>query len=647
MRRKRIGLITICPENEYPQRVMKGVFSQCEKYGYDVVVISPLVSICNYYQDYLRGDLNIYEIINYDLFDGFIITPIPMTENRITFLYEYLLAKFNKECKKPVVTIDLNFGDYPRIFTDDRTAFYHITKHLITKHKCKRFSILGGVDSVPLSNARIAGIKEAMEENNLSFYDTEIFPGDYWYTSGENLAARYISGELKLPDAIICLSDHMAIGLTNKLIEAGIKVPKKVKITGYEAVREAAVNNPPITSYAADQSFTGASAVNQLMKMINPDCSIIKAELAGKNNLCFGGTCGCKEDFNYTRRFLKSKQYILRHNYDHDDVWNDIDMGQLLESFMTEKLTGTKDPFECLCKIYESKYLLKPHKNFYLCLNENWFNPSEDLKHGYTKKINLAVEVESDTKIHGSENHVSFLDKKETLFDMVDMLPSLHKEYDKPQVFYFAPIHFSDKSLGYAVLQNDLENPGFLTEVYRNFLRNINNALEMTRTKYQISYLSEHDPMTGLENRRGMEHFMYDKLMHVGDKDTVFAIVADMDGLKYMNDNYGHSTGDEGIYIIGKAMKSIKTENDVAVRGGGDEFYLLGVGPYTEEQIKQKIERFKLFLKEKSQSLPSEISASVGYAIAPASEANKYEHLLDIADRLMYKEKREKKRFIR
>lgn len=642
MKRKRIGLITICPENEYPQRVMAGVFSQCEKYGYDVVVISPLVSICNYNTDYLEGDLNIYNLINFDLFDGFIVTPIPMTENRITFLFDRLLEKFQKECTKPVVSIDLHFGDYPRVFTDDRTAFYHITTHLIKKHKCKRFSVLGGIESIPLSNARISGIKDALEEHNIDFKTVEVFKGDYWYTSGEALADRYISGELKTPDAIICLSDHMAIGLTNKLIAAGFNIPKKLKITGYEAVREGAGNNPPITSYAADQAHTGAAAVNKLLRLINPDTVMLDVPSAGSNNLCRGGTCGCKEDATYTRELFKTKQYTLRHNYEHDDVWNDIDMGQLLESFMTEKLTATKDPYDCLCEIYKSKYLLKPHKNFYLCLNDNWLDTTSELKYGYTEKVNLVVSVETGSPLHGYENHVHF-GKDARLFDSKEMLPVMDNAFDRPQVFYFSPVHFSDKSLGYAVIQNDLENPGYIAEVYRNYLRNINNALEMARSKYQITYLSEHDSMTGLENRRGMENIMRAKLQEINESDSVFAIVADMDGLKHLNDNYGHSEGDRGIVSIGEAIRSIATEYDVCVRGGGDEFYLLGIGPYTEEQIQKKVSDFNNFLIEESKKFPAPISASIGYAFGNSKDAQNFEHLLDVADERMYVEKKKKK----
>ena len=85
MERKRICLITISPETETPRRIMTGVFEQCKKYGYDVSVITAMVSVCNYYKNYLHGELNIYNLLNPDLFDAFIITPVPLTEDRNYF----------------------------------------------------------------------------------------------------------------------------------------------------------------------------------------------------------------------------------------------------------------------------------------------------------------------------------------------------------------------------------------------------------------------------------------------------------------------------------------------------------------------------------------------------------------------------------
>ena len=643
MKRKRIGVLTACPEKEYPQRVLKGIFSQCEKYDYDVVVITPLTSVCIFDKANRAGELNIFEIINFNLFDGMIVTPIILSEDHSFELLDKLLKKFTEECKVPVVSIDMPFGDYPTVYTDDKKAFYNITEHLIKVHACKDISVLGGSEDVPLSKARVEGVRLCMEDNGLSLYKEQIYTGDFWYTSGEKLAERYYSGDLKLPQAVVCVSDFMAIGLTNNLLKHGIKVPQDVIVTGYDGVLEASINNPPITSYLPDQVYTGASAVNFLYKLITSDSKVEPIDDSDKNNLCIGCTCGCSEDVGYTRKYVADKQYSITHNYSDKDIWRKVDMTILMDSYLTETLTAVETPVECLGKIYESKYLIKPNKNFFICLNENWITEGNKMTDGYTSLMNLAVSVEEDSKEHGWNNHVFFGKGKERLFNRENMLPALEKRSKVPQVFYFVPIHFSKYSLGYAVVQNDLSSTQIIGEVFRNYIRIINNALEMTRAKSEVTYLSEHDAMTGLYNRRGMERILKSWLYNPKPEDKICAIVVDMDGLKNRNDSYGHAEGDKGIMTIAESINYITDFKEISVRGGGDEFYIFGIGKYTERLIKEKIAKFEYYLEAKNELLTIPVSASAGFFIGEAASPEGYQLVLEKADADMYKNKREKK----
>lgn len=645
MKRKRICLVTISPESEYSRRVIAGVCTQCKKYGYDVVVVSALVSICNYYKNYLNGELNIYNLINFDLFDGFIITPIPMTEDGNMFLYESLLERF-KSCPKPVVALDKEFGQCPVIYTDDKMPFKRITEHLIKKHNCQTFDILSGPDDSELTTMRLCGILEALTDYKITLESGHIFKGDYWYLSGERLANRYISGELEIPDAVICLSDHMALGLINRLKKNNINVPDDLIVTGFGAAREAAINTPPLTSYVPSQAKTGAEAVNYLRAIIDPAASVMDYEENQNDTLKLGSSCGCEEDFNYTRAYFK-EQFGTKYNYDDSAIWDNINMTMLQESYMAETLTGAETPEVCLGKIYESKYLLKPYKRFYICLNNNWLNTDETITQGYTDTMLLAISAEANSKLHGKHNHVFIGEGKERPFNIKEMLPAFAEDekesFKEPQVFYFAPIHFGSVSLGYAVLQNDLSNPGFIGEVFRNYLRNINNALEMSRTKYRSIYLAEHDSMTGLKNRRGLEFFIKNKIQSAADDAKIFAVVIDMDGLKNRNDTYGHAEGDKGILVVANAVRSITEAGESCARDGGDEFVILGVGGYTEEQLREKLSRFRGYLETANETMSIPVEASIGYSLQSLDKNEGYQLVLDKADAKMYEDKQSKK----
>jgi diguanylate cyclase (GGDEF)-like protein len=625
---------------------MKGVFAQCNHYGYDVVVISALVSVCNYYKNYLNGELNIYNLINFDLFDGFIITPVPMTEDQNFFLYERLLKQF-KNCPKPLVSLDKEFGDFPVIYTDDKTPFKRITEHLIKKHNCHTFDILSGPDDAPLTNMRLNGVLETLTANDIPLDSSHVYRGDYWYSGGERLANRYISGELDLPDAVICLSDHMALGLINRLKKQNIKVPEDVIVTGFGAVREAAINTPPVTSYVPSQAKTGAEAVNYLREIIDPAASIAEYKDSPDTELKLGASCGCEEDFSYTRAYFKDDQPGTKYNYDDSSIWDNITMTMLEESYMAENLTGADTPQICLGKIYETKYLLKPYKRFYLCLNDTWLNTDSDIIEGYSDNILLSVFAEANSKLHGWNNHVFADEENKRPFPKEKMLPAFEEELNEgftpPQVYYFAPIHFGNISLGYAVLQNDLSAPGLIGEVFRNYLRNVNNALEMSRTKYRSIYLAEHDAMTGLKNRRGMKYALQPKMQAAAEGAKIFAIVIDMDDLKKRNDLHGHSEGDNGIMVIARAAQSISDEGEICVRGGGDEFLVLGVGSYTDQQMREKLSRFHGYLETANETMAIPVEASIGYALQTLDKNEGYQVVLDKADEKMYEDKRTKK----
>ena len=642
MKRKRICLVTISPESEYTSRVMQGVLSQCKVYGYDVVVVTAMVSVCNYYKNYLHGELNIYNLINFDLFDGFIITPIPMTEDQHMFLYNKLV-EFFKKCKKPVVALDKEFGDFPVIYTDDKTPFNKITEHLVRIHGCRDFDILTGQDDSQLSHMRLNGILEVLNANNIPMDENRIFRGDYWYTGGERLASRYISGELDLPDAIICLSDHMAIGLINRLQKNNIKVPDDVIVTGFGA----AINTPPLTSYVPNQAKTGAEGVNYLRSVIDKQATIQPFKDNTKESLKIGASCGCEEDFSYTRAHFLAERDNTEYNSGNTPIWNHINMTMLQESYMAENLTAAEDPFSCLGKIYESKYLIQPYKRFYICLNENWLNTDADITDGYNDKIQLAVFADSESKLHGWNYHIFWGEGNEKMFSRREMLPAFTEDkkdaFEDPQVYFFTPIHFGKISLGYAVLQNDLSEQVSIGEVYRNYLRNINNALEMTRAKYRSTYLSEHDAMTGLKNRRGMEHSISVKIAEASDDAKIFAIVADMDGLKKRNDKYGHSEGDNGINLVANAIRSITDDNEICVRGGGDEFFVLGVGGYTDAHLHEKISRFKGYIETANENMTIPVEASIGYCLENLDKSENIQIVLDKADAKMYEDKRSKK----
>ncbi|MCQ2493611.1 MAG: GGDEF domain-containing protein [Lachnospiraceae bacterium] len=670
MKRKKIALLTISPDDETTTYIMNRVFSQCNAYGYDVVVVSPMVHSSHFFKDYLEGELRIYDIINFDLFDGVLITPIPMQEEQNTELVDRLLEKFKKECHVPVVALDSPFGDYDVVYSNEESGIKTIATHIIKKHGCRNIAILTGPKQVGDAENRLEILRKCLKDNGIVIDDSRIVYGDFWYLSGEKLAMDIVSGAFDRPEAIICTSDHMAIGLTNALINCGIGVPEDIKVIGYGGTMEAAMNYTPVTTYEYDRGYNGAAAVNRLVRMIEPDRELIEAKIAGDENICYGVTCGCMENSTKIRR--KLREYLRSSDYESNEEAHQqgVSMSALSNSYISESFTSMESVDACLKKIYESVYLLKPYTCFYMCLNTDWLEANRG-SNKYTKHMNMVIYSDMDKKLHGYENHVFWGTNGVMQFDISKMLPIFDNElarcipgledisleddiFDKPQVYYFTPLHYGNVSMGYAVLQNDLTEPARLNPIYGTYIRYLNNALEMSRAKNLILKMSEHDQMTGLYNRRGLERAFMDwrqdalsVLKNHPDKEyNVVALVIDMNNLKLLNDTKGHEAGDEGINAIAKAIQMTVMGREISARCGGDEFYVLGIGRYREEDASDMARAFKDNLIKVNQAMGGqyEYSAAIGYAIMPLIQCDDYHMVIDEADVMMYVDKKASKK---
>ena len=164
--------------------------------------------------------------------------------------------------------------------------------------------------------------------------------------------------------------------------------------------------------------------------------------------------------------------------------------------------------------------------------------------------------------------------------------------------------------------------------------------------KKALESLYVRDQLTGLLNRYGMEKYGNELLGQAKAKHTYFAVIcADVDGLKPINDTYGHEAGDNAISQTSKAIRGSMAGNGICIRTGGDEFCVLVAG-CTEEQIQEYISNIRLVLDEYNEKsgLPYKVGCSCGYEIAKADETESISEIVNRADEKMYQIKASRKR---
>jgi len=162
----------------------------------------------------------------------------------------------------------------------------------------------------------------------------------------------------------------------------------------------------------------------------------------------------------------------------------------------------------------------------------------------------------------------------------------------------------------------------------------IQDVTDRKRYEEKIVYLSFHDQLTGLYNRRFFEEEL--KRLDVARNYPLTLVMADVNGLKLINDSFGHAVGDELLINVAEVLRKGCRGDDIIARLGGDEFSILlpNTDAVETEQILERI--YALAGKEKVGSI--DLSISFGY------ETKRYEtedipELLKKAEDFMYKRK--------
>ncbi len=203
-----------------------------------------------------------------------------------------------------------------------------------------------------------------------------------------------------------------------------------------------------------------------------------------------------------------------------------------------------------------------------------------------------------------------------------------------------APIYYNGNLYGMIYLDSPIRN-AFKEEDFMmvDFLK---TQLEMAVNKQALMeetvYLSRYDKLTGVFNRRWFEEYyqtMEAKATRYGDH---FAFVMfDLNGLKYINDTYGHLEGDVLIRGFAERLKATTRSSDVLARYGGDEFVAI-FHEIDEQNLQRRMKELDAEFYEKPiKGSENEIFCKFSYGAAFfGKDSRDYESLVRIADERMY-----------
>jgi diguanylate cyclase (GGDEF)-like protein/PAS domain S-box-containing protein len=180
-----------------------------------------------------------------------------------------------------------------------------------------------------------------------------------------------------------------------------------------------------------------------------------------------------------------------------------------------------------------------------------------------------------------------------------------------------------------------------ITERKLSELRLAEQAGQLAEQSAELERLTLADDLTGLYNRRGLTAFGEQALYRARRDGTVVALLyLDLDGLKRINDTYGHGQGDNALRALAGVIGSTIRESDIAARIGGDEFCILlfDDAGTSVDHVTRRIREAVAAARE-TYSLPTAISISIGVLRIEARTPGSIDELLAEADKSMYAEK--------
>jgi len=168
----------------------------------------------------------------------------------------------------------------------------------------------------------------------------------------------------------------------------------------------------------------------------------------------------------------------------------------------------------------------------------------------------------------------------------------------------------------------------------------VRDTTQRSQLLEELHYLSLHDHLTGLYNRAYFEQQM--QQLYYTENAPITLFICDLDGLKIINDTFGHQFGDQLLKVAATTLSGVFNKHDIIARIGGDEFAILLPNTASHE-AQAAYQRIRAAESEyNAQKNPIVLNISIGFAVSSQYSSNMNELFLE-ADNNMYKEKNNRK----
>ena len=557
--------------------------------------------------------------------NSFLNHELPEAIARRTHEAGVLCISLNEELEH-CVTVKIDFAN----------SFELVVRHIIEYHGVRNVNFIAGQKGNPYSEERLAVFRRIMAENNIPVEEDRIGYGDFWEIPTGQVMDEFLSTGKKI-DAIICANDLMAMEACRKLRDAGLNVPDDVLVSGFDGIELEKFHYPRLATSIYNVDEAAEVSLDIMDKFVRGER--LEPEYIVSCKFREGQSCGCL----YHNVFLEGIRNVGIKAFEAHRSQRDLEANIQLLWEKVSMLSAAKNLYGVWGELY---YLAGRYfdADFDLYVNDDFMRedleiwptvPIGDREHEiqhYTDNMRVAMKIRD-----GKFTNLLDLKRENLVFDPDYIIK-------KRGVALFTPLYVQGSTIGYAMCNFDSENMQY--SLLLAFVNNINQIFESHKERIDQQNLFCIDQLTRLLNRTGfyrhVESIMNDALTN---HKTLCAISIDMNGLKGINDTYGHVEGDYALSKVGEFILATRETGSVCVRFGGDEFAIVFADENAEDRANRYIDaiRRKLDAENTSGKKPYKLECGIGTAFRVPTAYADLEKLLLEADMKMYKNKRDLK----
>lgn len=625
-------VIAICVAKFHEQmtmEILKAICNSCREAKCKVMIFSTCSDF--FFGDRSdQGEAKFMDIFHMECFDAIVIMSETFKDNGIV----KELVDRAKNYSVPVISVDKYIDDCYNINFCYSNSFEKIVRHIVEEHRATRVNFIAGIKDNVFSEERLNCYKKVLVENHIPIDLKRIEYGDFWENPAKKVIDKFLSGDLPLPEAIICANDMMAIAACQRLKEYGYRVPQDIIVTGFDGIELEKFHTPRLTT----AEFNMEGLVSTIFTIVHACANKIVIPKDYQLDYLFKQSCSCGcipieiEDSS-------DKMYEMAIQNKANYAFNELAYRMVSH---LNSLDNFKEVFNELIKyIYDNDSY-----HFWLCTNDNLLDDNFDFNYAHSSKKNKGKQntFSNEMFIPIQKDRNDF--KQGEKINREELVPNLyHILENEADYILFLPIHAEEMIIGYAASCIDINT--FRYKPYQSLIVNFMNVLTNFKVKEERENFYSRDDLTNLYNRRGFYKYINGIIEECMDKKYLFAIVSvDMDGLKVINDCYGHKEGDFALKKIADILLRCVKKDGLVARFGGDEFIIALGNKNTKKRVDKLIldiqNQLDLFNHSNKKDYP--IEASFGTFMEVPDQKIKLDDFIKYADNAMYSEKVRHKR---